>query len=215
MPNFAITKDGLEYVTQPKDSSKLKAKIEELKSKVNELKLEKARTLNSEEREAANISDEQYVEIIERLTDELDEIEPELQKLLDEVKYLSAFSPKKVLENKVIEDFIDILTSEELQENFLTPDSTDVLMSLGSEINNIYQKEKIDKADNTAKLSFNNVIKTRTNLLRFKSLVGQAALAATSHSLAQKAGLTAAQNLSSFSLAEMMEFISYQQAKRG
>jgi DNA polymerase (family 10) len=33
--------------------------------------------------------------------------------------------------------------------------------------------------------------------------------------VAQKAGLTAAQNLSSFSLAEMMEFISYQQAKRG
>jgi DNA polymerase (family 10) len=32
--------------------------------------------------------------------------------------------------------------------------------------------------------------------------------------IAQKAGLTAAQNLSSFSLAEMMEFISYQQAKR-
>ncbi len=32
--------------------------------------------------------------------------------------------------------------------------------------------------------------------------------------VAQKAGLTAAQNLSSFSLAEMMEFISYQQAKR-
>ena len=33
--------------------------------------------------------------------------------------------------------------------------------------------------------------------------------------VAQKAGLTAAQNLSSFSLDEMMEFISYQQAKRG
>jgi len=33
--------------------------------------------------------------------------------------------------------------------------------------------------------------------------------------VAQKAGLSAAQNLSSFSLAEMMEFISYQQAKRG
>jgi DNA polymerase (family 10) len=33
--------------------------------------------------------------------------------------------------------------------------------------------------------------------------------------VAQKAGLTAAQNLSSFSLSEMMEFISYQQAKRG
>jgi DNA polymerase (family 10) len=33
--------------------------------------------------------------------------------------------------------------------------------------------------------------------------------------VAQKAGLTAAQNLSSFSLTEMMEFISYQQAKRG
>lgn len=32
--------------------------------------------------------------------------------------------------------------------------------------------------------------------------------------VAQKAGLTAAQNLSSFSLAEMMEFISFQQAKR-
>jgi DNA polymerase (family 10) len=32
--------------------------------------------------------------------------------------------------------------------------------------------------------------------------------------VAQKAGLSAAQNLSSFSLAEMMEFISYQQAKR-
>ncbi|MBP6144747.1 MAG: DNA polymerase/3'-5' exonuclease PolX [Sediminibacterium sp.] len=32
--------------------------------------------------------------------------------------------------------------------------------------------------------------------------------------VAQKAGLTAAQNLSSFSLSEMMEFISYQQAKR-
>lgn len=32
--------------------------------------------------------------------------------------------------------------------------------------------------------------------------------------VAQKAGLTASQNLSSFSLAEMMEFISYQQAKR-
>lgn len=32
--------------------------------------------------------------------------------------------------------------------------------------------------------------------------------------VAQKAGLTAAQNLSSFSLAEMMEFVSYQQAKR-
>jgi len=32
--------------------------------------------------------------------------------------------------------------------------------------------------------------------------------------VAQKAGLTAAQNLSSFSLAEMMEFISYQHAKR-
>jgi DNA polymerase (family 10) len=33
--------------------------------------------------------------------------------------------------------------------------------------------------------------------------------------VAQKAGLTAASNLSSFSLAEMMEFIEYQQAKRG
>ena len=33
--------------------------------------------------------------------------------------------------------------------------------------------------------------------------------------VAQKAGLSAAQNLSSFSLAEMMDFISYQQAKRG
>jgi DNA polymerase (family 10) len=33
--------------------------------------------------------------------------------------------------------------------------------------------------------------------------------------VAQKAGLTAAQNLSSFSLAEIMEFISFQQAKRG
>ena len=33
--------------------------------------------------------------------------------------------------------------------------------------------------------------------------------------VAQKAGLSAAQNLSSFSLTEMMEFISYQQAKRG
>ena len=33
--------------------------------------------------------------------------------------------------------------------------------------------------------------------------------------VAQKAGLIAAQNLSSFSLAEMMEFISFQQAKRG
>ncbi len=33
--------------------------------------------------------------------------------------------------------------------------------------------------------------------------------------VAQKAGLSAAQNLSSFSLAEMMEFISFQQAKRG
>ena len=32
--------------------------------------------------------------------------------------------------------------------------------------------------------------------------------------VAQKAGLSAAQNLSSFSLAEIMEFISYQQAKR-
>ena len=32
--------------------------------------------------------------------------------------------------------------------------------------------------------------------------------------VAQKAGLTSAQNLSSFSLAEMMEFISFQQAKR-
>ena len=32
--------------------------------------------------------------------------------------------------------------------------------------------------------------------------------------VAQKAGLTATQNLSSFSLSEMMEFISYQQAKR-
>lgn len=32
--------------------------------------------------------------------------------------------------------------------------------------------------------------------------------------VAQKAGLTAAQNLSSFSLSEMMEFISYQHAKR-
>jgi DNA polymerase (family 10) len=32
--------------------------------------------------------------------------------------------------------------------------------------------------------------------------------------VAQKAGLSAAQNLSSFSLAEMMEFINYQQAKR-
>jgi DNA polymerase (family 10) len=32
--------------------------------------------------------------------------------------------------------------------------------------------------------------------------------------VAQKAGLSAAQNLSSFSLAEMMEFISFQQAKR-
>jgi DNA polymerase (family 10) len=33
--------------------------------------------------------------------------------------------------------------------------------------------------------------------------------------VAQKAGLSAAQNLSSFSVAEMMEFVSYQQAKRG
>ena len=33
--------------------------------------------------------------------------------------------------------------------------------------------------------------------------------------VAQKAGLTAANNLSSFSLSEMMEFISFQQAKRG
>ncbi len=33
--------------------------------------------------------------------------------------------------------------------------------------------------------------------------------------VAQKAGLTAANNLSSFSLAEMMEFIEFQQAKRG
>jgi DNA polymerase (family 10) len=32
--------------------------------------------------------------------------------------------------------------------------------------------------------------------------------------VAQKAGLSAAQNLSSFSLAEMIEFISFQQAKR-
>jgi DNA polymerase (family 10) len=32
--------------------------------------------------------------------------------------------------------------------------------------------------------------------------------------VAQKAGLTAAQNLSSFSLAEMMEFVEYQQSKR-
>ena len=32
--------------------------------------------------------------------------------------------------------------------------------------------------------------------------------------VAQKAGLTAANNLSSFSLAEMMEFIEYQQSKR-
>jgi DNA polymerase (family 10) len=32
--------------------------------------------------------------------------------------------------------------------------------------------------------------------------------------VAQKAGLSASQNLSSFSLAEMMEFISFQQAKR-
>ena len=32
--------------------------------------------------------------------------------------------------------------------------------------------------------------------------------------VAQKAGLTAAQNLSSFSLQEMMEFVSFQQAKR-
>ena len=33
--------------------------------------------------------------------------------------------------------------------------------------------------------------------------------------VAQKAGLTAANNLSSFSLSEMMEFIEFQQAKRG
>lgn len=33
--------------------------------------------------------------------------------------------------------------------------------------------------------------------------------------VAQKAGLTAAQNLSSFSLSEMMEFVAYQQEKRG
>ena len=32
--------------------------------------------------------------------------------------------------------------------------------------------------------------------------------------VAQKAGLTAAQNLSSFSLQEMMEFVDFQQAKR-
>ena len=32
--------------------------------------------------------------------------------------------------------------------------------------------------------------------------------------VAQKAGLTAAQNLSSFSLAEMIEFVAFQQAKR-
>jgi DNA polymerase (family 10) len=32
--------------------------------------------------------------------------------------------------------------------------------------------------------------------------------------VAQKAGLTAAQNLSSFSLQEMMEFVAFQQAKR-
>jgi len=190
MPNFAITKDGLEYVTEPKDSSKLKEKLSELKESLKLATIGKADVLNREERERLEISDTEYIELVEFYTNQIDEIEPELQKLIDEVRYLSAFSTKKVLENKVIEDFIDILTSEELQENFLTPDSTDVLMSLGSEINNIYQKEKIDKADNTAKLSFNNVIKTRTNLLRFKSLVGQAALAATSHSLAQKAGLT-------------------------
>ena len=32
--------------------------------------------------------------------------------------------------------------------------------------------------------------------------------------VAQKAGLTAAQNLSSFSLAEMIEFVEFQQSKR-
>jgi DNA polymerase (family 10) len=32
--------------------------------------------------------------------------------------------------------------------------------------------------------------------------------------VAQKAGLTVAQNLSSFSLQEMMEFVAFQQAKR-
>jgi DNA polymerase (family 10) len=32
--------------------------------------------------------------------------------------------------------------------------------------------------------------------------------------VAQKAGLTAAKNLSSFSLQEMMEFVAFQQAKR-
>jgi hypothetical protein len=32
--------------------------------------------------------------------------------------------------------------------------------------------------------------------------------------VAQKAGLAAAQNLSSFNLAEMMEFVEFQQSKR-
>ena len=32
--------------------------------------------------------------------------------------------------------------------------------------------------------------------------------------VAQKAGLTSAQNLSSFSLEEMMEFVAFQQSKR-
>jgi hypothetical protein len=198
IPHFAIKGKELVYVDKVIDSSELSKSINELKKDIDFAKLGQIRLLNKDTRAEDEITDEELGELFEIHSDVIEKAQPELKEKLAEYNYLKMFTKKNLLENKIIDLSVDILTSKEVQGNLLTPDNTEQLQEASLKvINKLGLKKAFPKGNNPAnpltnysKLTFKNLIETRNALITFKSLVGQAALAATNHALAQKAELS-------------------------
>jgi hypothetical protein len=197
IPHFAIKGKELVYVDKVIDSSELSKSINELKKDIDFAKLGQIRLLNKDTRAEDEITDEELGELFEIHSDVIEKAQPELKEKLADYNYLKMFTKKNLLENEIIDLSVDILTSKEVQGNLLTPDNTEQLQEASLKvINKLGLKKAFPKANNPnpltnyTKLTFKNLIETRNALITFKSLVGQAALAATNHALAQKAELS-------------------------
>lgn len=98
-------------------------------------------------------------------------------------------------ENEIINIIIEVVTAPEAIENLLTSDSTADLQKVAKQViakhaNTMYGKPELKEGEYTKIMSFPNVVSTRNKLLQFKSLVGPAALATTSHALFQQANIS-------------------------
>jgi exodeoxyribonuclease-5 len=141
--------------------------------------------------------DEVSLENIKYAEDKFKEMDnnPVIQKLLFQLKEqnnLLRNYDQYIAENEVIDIIAQVVTSEEAKENLLTSDSTDDLKKVALEVIAATGQSLggIKSYEYTKILSPMMIVATRNKLLKFKQLVGPAALATTSHALFQQADIS-------------------------